>query len=178
MKMKIGIIGLLLWLGAWGCQDITVGFLITEDAGYEIDSLVVKRILDVRPPVETPDPRWDRYLNMGFTPEGILGMGIYPTRKIGGGVDYDRDKMDIPWVSTPIEGVQGTQPILVTVKQVTTDRGDCDALLELLEVRGDGTIFLPTHVESIPEGRYVISLNFSNEGYSKDINDCFTIIVK
>lgn len=33
-------------------------------------------------------------------------------------------------------------------------------------------------VIDIPVGRYVISLTFSNEGYSKDVDNCFTIIVK
>lgn len=35
----IGIVGALLLLG--GCHDITVGYLFTEDAGYEVDTLEI-----------------------------------------------------------------------------------------------------------------------------------------
>lgn len=44
-------------------------------------------------------------------------------------------------------------------------------------VRGNGVFEIPIK-HDIPIGRYLISLTFSNEGYSKDVNDCFTVIVK
>ena len=50
-------------------------------------------------------------------------------------------------------------------------------VLEQVKVYGDGTFEVPLQ-HTIPVGRYVISLNFRNEGYSKDVDDCFTIIVK
>ena len=125
------------------CQDVTIGFLNVEKAGYEIDSLEVKAVLDNAVPEIIPNPEYERYVDMGFDPERCIEMGIYPTLEIGGGEDYTRDKYNIPWTSTPIEGVDGTAPIY-----------------------------------DIPVGRYVISLTFSNEGYSKDVDNCFTIIVK
>ena len=161
-----------------GCQDITVGYLLTEDASYEIDSLVIKSVLDTRPPVEVPNPEFQRYLDYGWDAESIISMlGVFPTIKEGGGVDYDRDFYGIPWTSTPIEGVQGTEPIFASIKTVTSDVGDVGKILEFLTVRGDGTLSIPTRHE-IPVGRYKISLTFENEGYSKDVDDCFTIIVK
>ena len=48
---------------------------------------------------------------------------------------------------------------------------------KLLTVRGNGMFKLPLDISSIPVGRYMISLNIYNEGYSHDVDDCFTIIV-
>ena len=93
------------------------------------------------------------------------------------GEDYARIKWGQPWVSTPIEGVEGTSQVIVSIKNITSIQGDPGKLWEVLSVRGNGTFEVPLH-HDVPVGRYVISLNFKNEGYSKDINDCFTIIVK
>ncbi|WP_018336673.1 hypothetical protein [Butyricimonas synergistica] len=136
------VIGTLTWFTN-GCQDITVGYLLTKSANYNPDTLVIKskNSLDVA------------------------------------GEDYLRAKWGQPWVSTPIEGVEGTAQIIVSIKNITSTSGDPDKLWEVLEVRGDGTFEIPLQ-HDVPVGRYVISLNFKNEGYSKDVNDCFTIIVK
>lgn len=48
---------------------------------------------------------------------------------------------------------------------------------EVLKVSGDGTFSMPVYSD-VPVGRYRISLTFTNEGYTQDVNDCFTIIVK
>ena len=80
-------------------------------------------------------------------------------------------------MSSAIEGIEGTYPILVSIKNITSVRGNAEKLWKVLSVRGNGVLEIPLH-HDVPVGRYVISLNFSNEGYSKDINDCFTIVVK
>ena len=149
------------------CQDVTIGFLNIEKAGYEIDSLEVKAVLDNAVPEIIPNTEYEEYIE----------MGIYPTLEIGGGEDYTRDKYNIPWTSTPIEGVDGTAPIYVSIKSVTSNDGDAGKLKAVLTVKGDGMLNVPCH-HDIPVGRYVISLTFSNEGYSKDVDNCFTIIVK
>lgn len=38
-----------LWLILSACQDITPGYLQTEYAGYTLDSMVVKKVLDLTP---------------------------------------------------------------------------------------------------------------------------------
>lgn len=143
MKNVILLLFTVLVLSMIGCQDVTVGYLLTEDVSYDPDTLVVKTVLDDEP----------------------------------GGEDYYRSKWGAPWVSTPIEGVEGTIAIYVSIKNITSTSGDPEKLWEVLSVRGDGTFEMPLH-HDVPVGRYVISLNFRNEGYSKDVNDCFTIIVK
>ena len=143
MKNVILLLFTVLVLSMIGCQDVTVGYLLTEDASYNPDTLVVKTVLDDE-----------------------LGEE-----------DYYRSKWGAPWVSTPIEGVEGTMAIYVSIKNITSTSGDPEKLWKVLSVRGDGTFEIPLY-HDVPAGRYVISLNFRNEGYSKDVNDCFTIIVK
>ena len=61
-----------------GCQDIEIGYLITEYAGYSLDSLVINYELDATPPEEVSNPEYQMYLDMGFSPEEIaarLGLG-------------------------------------------------------------------------------------------------------
>ena len=143
MKNVILLLFTVLVLSMIGCQDVTVGYLLTEDASYNPDTLVVKTVLDDE-----------------------LGEE-----------DYYRSKWGAPWVSTPIEGVEGTIAIYVSIKNITSTSGDPEKLWKVLSVRGDGTFEIPLY-HDVPAGRYVISLNFRNEGYSKDVNDCFTMIVK
>ena len=143
MKNVILLLFTVLVLSMIGCQDVTVGYLLTEDASYNPDTLVVKTVLDDE-----------------------LGEE-----------DYYRSKWGAPWASTPIEGVEGTIAIYVSIKNITSTSGDPEKLWKVLSVRGDGTFEIPLY-HDVPAGRYVISLNFRNEGYSKDVNDCFTIIVK
>ncbi|WP_018337816.1 hypothetical protein [Butyricimonas synergistica] len=176
--IRIGIIALFVWLISVRCQDVTVGYLSLDYAGYEIDSLVVKKELDITPPIETPNPTFQTFVNIfKMDPGDVISMGIYPTIKTGGGEDYDRNLYGIPWTSTPIEGVDGTSQIYVDIKNVTTDTGDVDLLLNELTILSSGVFSLPLH-NNVPKGRYKISLTFSNEGYSKDLDNCFTIIVK
>lgn len=168
---------LLAVAGLTACHQTTIGYLITEHAGYEIDSLLVKAELDIAPPEIVPNPEYEMFLEWGFTPDEIIGFGIFPTIKEGGGEDYERHRLGIPWTSTPIEGVEGTMPIHASIRDVKTDVGDVSKLLEYLTVRGNGVFSIPVE-NDIPVGRYTISLTFTNEGYTKSVEDIFTIIVR
>ena len=187
---KLYIIGVLFLLVYWGtgCQDIPIGYLQTEDAGYNPDTMVVKHVnsLDTTAGVMNPAVE-ETVISLGATLEMLYQMG-YSFREIaqmlgldayiGEGEDRGRVQRDIPWVSTPIEGVQGTAQIFVTIKGIREESGgSVTEALKQVKVYGDGTFEVPLQ-HTIPVGRYVISLNFRNEGYSKDVDDCFTIIVK
>ena len=178
-RFKI-VITLLLSVSFYCCQDITIGYLITENASYTVDSLVIKKVLDIEPPHEVPNPRYYELIEeWGYTPEELANRGIYPTMLAGGGEDYIRNLRNIPWVSTAIEGIEGTEPILASIKEIKTIQGSAkeDEVIKYISVRGDGMFTIPlTH--EIPVGRYLITLTFSNEGYTNDVNDCFTLIVK
>lgn len=190
MMNKLYIIGALLVLVYWGtgCQDIPIGYLQTEDAGYNPDTMVVKNVnsLDTTAGVMNPAVEeaiidmgltLEMYYQLGFSFREIAqALGLEPY--IGEGEDRERVQWNIPWVSNPIEGVQGTPQIFVTIKGIREESGGNVAeALEQIKVYGDGTFEVPLQ-HTIPVGRYVISLNFRNEGYSKDVDDCFTIIVK
>ena len=180
MRIRIITICCLVFSSAImiNCQDITIGYLITEYASYSVDSMIVKKNLDTTPPSEIPNPRYEMYIEMGFTPQEIADwFDILPTMMSGEGEDYERVLRDIPWVSSAIEGIEGTPPILVSIKSITTDEGDIEKLSTYLSVRGNGMLQIPVK-NDIPAGRYKISLTFTNEGRSQDVNDCFTIIVK
>jgi len=36
---------------------------------------------------------------------------VYPTKLVGGGEDWLRVTYGMPWTSTPIEGIEGSNPI-------------------------------------------------------------------
>ena len=99
---------------------------------------------------------------------------VYPTKLVGGGEDWLRVTYGMPWTSTPIEG---SNPIWCQVKSITSEGGDAAKLAAYISVRGNGVLSVPVD-HDVPRGRYSISLNFWNEGWSKDVNDCFTIIVR
>ena len=180
MKVKIISLYLVCFLGVvmMNCQDITVGYLITEYASYSIDTMVVKKDLDVTPPHEVPNPRYEMYISMGLTPEQIADRyGVFPTMLGGEGEDYERVLRDQPWVSSAIEGIEGTPPIIVSIKSITSEQGDVEKLKACLSVRGNGMFQVPVK-NDVPAGRYKISLTFTNEGRSHDVDDCFTIVVR
>lgn len=208
MKRKILLPAIaLFFINIWACQDIDVGYLITEYAGYGLDSLVIPTELDDAPPRLIPNPTLDLWLAdydqilqdikdvLEMEPPFPKGSGLeqYNSREtlkqyyidLGvpeftegeAGPDYTRVKYDIPWASTPIEGIEGSAPIYCKIKSITSEDGDIAKLQECIRVRGDGTFEVPV-INDIPVGRYVISLNFTNEGWSKDVDNCFTIIVK
>lgn len=175
---KIFFCLLLVIITALGsCHKVTVGYLITEYAGYVPDTLGIKSVLSDTAHTEGPDPLYEMYLGLGFTPQEIADyFGIYPT-KIVAGEDYFRNKYGVPWVSTPIQGLQGTNPIKITVKNIVTNTGDAGKLQNYISIRGDGTMTIPAQAD-LPPGEYKISLNFQNEGYTKSIDNAFTIFVR
>lgn len=175
-KSVIGCLLLLSFL-AYACQKTNVGYLLTEDASYSIDSLVVKKVLDTRPPTEIPNPAYQNLRNFGWSHEAIIGLGIFPTILQNPGVDYDRNRLGIPWTSTPIEGMQGTMPIEISINKITTDIGDVNKLKNVLQIRNNGILTIP-FMNDIPVGRYQLSFKFSNEGYTKTRDNIFTVIVK
>ena len=60
---------------------------------------------------------------------------------------------------------------------VFTAENGAEALKACMTVRGDGTIEIPAR-HGVSIGVYRISLTFTNEGYTRDLDDCFTIIVE
>lgn len=158
------------------CQNITVGYLITENAEFDPDSMIVKRYetLDIEPGI--PNPDWEYYIEIGEDPNNAGDGDPIPPR-LNCGEDYYRFMSNAPWMTPPIQGIEGTKPIFCSLKAIKSKDGNAEKLWQNLKVYGDGSFEIPLKHE-IPVGRYLISLTFTNEGYSKDVDDCFTIIVK
>lgn len=184
MRKILYYLGICMFLA---CQDIPEGYLFVENAGYDPDTLLVKLQLDTAS-VMVANPDWEKYYNdwenykdYGYPTieswmEFLHDIGVYEEIE-SKGPDTDRSRYDIPWVSTQIQGVEGTNPIFVTISNVTTDTGDVDKLLENITVRSDGTFTIPCR-HDIPVGRYKISLNFRGPGHEAAFEDIFTVIVK
>ena len=119
---------IILGVSAVACQDVTIGFLNTENAGYTVDSLEVKIVLDDAVPEIVSNPEYEMYIEMGLSSESCIDMGVYPTIEVGGGEDYTRSKYDIPWTSTSIEGVDGTLPIFAAIKEIKSEDGDVEKM--------------------------------------------------
>lgn len=177
MKIYIPTLVIALLIAGVACQKKNVGFLDVAQASYAIDSMVVKLKLDTTPPTEVPNPTYYSLLNQGWSASTLLSFGIFPTIKQNAGVDYDRNRLNIPWSSTAIEGVTGTMPIKVVISKVTTDKGDADKLKQVASIRSNGIISIPLN-NGLPAGYYHVSLAFSNEGYTKSLDNIFTVIVK
>ena len=131
----------LLFIVCWGCQDMKIGYLKTDGAGYLPNELEVKKTLD---PKE----------------------------------DAIRIANEAPWVTSRIQGVLGTSPLLyefVSVK--ASEGGDAELFKKEIIVRGAGVMELPLHTE-LPAGRYVVTLKVENEGYSAILPDVYTFVVK
>lgn len=168
------LIGIAFWLSG-GCHEVTVGFLTVENASYDRDSMVVRTKLDTASGQFNPE--FQKYLDFGYSYLYVRDtLKIAP--RIGTGADYEWAVVKgSSWVSYKIEGVQGTLPIYVAIKEIRSeDGGNPEIMRRELKVRADGTLILPTFVRS-PVGRYSISLRFSNEGYTKDVDHVYTIIV-
>ena len=131
--MRIGLYIIFILITA-ACHEVKVGYLETEGALYDPDTMEIKIITD-------------------------------------------KTETGPHWISPPIQGVEGTQPICYTIEAVKTEDGDEVEFLKEIKVRGDGTFDIPFQ-HTIPAGSYVVSLRVRNEGYSKVIKDVFTFLVK
>ena len=90
--------------------------------------------------------------------------------------DERQIKFEIPWQSAPIEGVQGTFPMVYSIKSVASDNGHPEVASQFTVAR-KGVIELPWN-HTVPPGRYVFTLEVSNEGYTRVLDSIYTVIVK
>lgn len=92
--------------------------------------------------------------------------------------DYVRMLYKADWVSTKIQGVLGTAPIIYTIIDVRAeDGGDAEAMKAVCTINGSGTFDIP-YEHQVPVGRYIMSIEIRNDGYAYEFRDAFTIIVE
>lgn len=255
MKRISIIIGILtVWLVFTGCQGPTVGYLITEDVTYPIDSMVVmtyprleqeiinlekakidfdlseegKAILKKKEELEAKsaiyehktdsiseimweiddqmwelgpndeqyaileklynellDARHELYRQWDEIDEQIKEV-MQVRNEVIGNIEHEilllqrRVQDTIPWTSSPVEGVMGTEPIIYSIARITGEDATKTSLFtKYLTIIGGGRFILHwSKTELLPAGRYEISIQVTNEGYSRIIDNVFTFIVK
>lgn len=83
------------------------------------------------------------------------------------------------WVSNEISGVLGTSPLEYEIIEVKAkDGGDADLFLEQVRIIGGGRFYFPSKEIKAPNGTYTLSIRVSNPGYSAELKDIFTIVIK
>ncbi len=141
--MRYNVIYLMCIVFFIGCDDVTVGYLETENAQY--------------------------------TPNGIV---IPKTEDLDEVTDALRIKNNAPWVTQPIQGIEGTDPIIYSVESVTaSEGGDATLFKQELKIIGNGSFYYPLEHKA-PAGKYVVSIRVTNEGYSHVVKDIYTFVVK
>lgn len=100
--------------------------------------------------------------------EMVLDMNTVPEFRI---------EDNIPWISVPIQGVQGTVPILYDLGNISgEDQKSIDEIRETVKLRGDGTFEIPLN-NTIKSGEYFIGLKIHNKGYTHFRDSLFKIVV-
>ena len=83
-------------------------------------------------------------------------------------------KFKIPWQSGEIEGVEGTNPVKYTIRNVRSEHPE---VVTQFRMSGRGRVELSWD-HTVPTGRYVIDMRIANEGHFCDLDSIFTIIVR
>lgn len=84
----------------------------------------------------------------------------------------------LPYVSSEIDGVLGTEILYFRVVNVKSDNSENAAkFMDYVEVKGHGQVSVKYNPE-VPAGTYLLTLEVENEGRSKIIEDVFTVILK
>lgn len=93
-------------------------------------------------------------------------------------LDKIRIENNAPWVTLKIQGVLGTAPLAYKLLDVkASEGGDAATFKEELTVLGAGIMQVPLHPKS-PKGKYLVSLKVNNDGYSEELHDVYTFIIK
>ena len=85
--------------------------------------------------------------------------------------------LKIPWVTAPIEGILGTEPLSFSIAGVKNENPEnAELFRQALSIMGGGLMHVAQDVEA-PSGRYVVSIVVQNEGQRALLEDIFTFIV-
>jgi len=97
--------------------------------------------------------------------------------------DSERGRGNLPFVSTRIQGVAGTNPINYELSGVKADSEELSQLFMKLYKEGKvsvtGGLIVVTQeaAKQLPNGRYSLTLKVYNEDHSADLKDVFKIVV-
>ena len=170
--MKKTILLLIAILSIYACQKDDIGYLLVDGAGYSPDSLVVRTKLQDKKAI---NPEYAYLLEQGYTESELAKMHIY---KYTYEPDYFRTLKKVPWTSIEIEGIRGTAQIHYKIKDIKgIDGSDANKYQEYMTIDGAGRISV-IYDHKMPKGKFLISLEIKNEGYTKYLDDILTVIIK
>lgn len=187
--MKIRVLYVLLFCSFFAaCVDQPLGYLEAEAARYDPNYIDIRNAPMFME--ENPDKGWTlsdfstlyderRYdENWDDNPDWeTLYEADWTRYQIDYRENYNRYEQDsIPWVSTAIERVLGTQPIIASIHEVTSpDGGDVAEFKKNTIMYGNGVLVM---FKWIPLGTYMVSVKVSNEGNSAIIKDALKVIMR
>ena len=95
--------------------------------------------------------------------------------------NLDEEDIDvtIPWVTSQVEQLLGTEPLTYSLAGVKSSNGQeaAEDFTKYLTVIGGGRMYVDAKVDS-PEGWYTVSLKVENEGHSAILTDIFTFVLE
>lgn len=106
---------------------------------------------------------------LGFSSEKEL---VNQVDKLKNTIEYA-----IPWVTSPMEGVLGTEPLSYTIESVRNENAaNAELFRKSLSIMGGGRMYVAQDLEA-PAGRYSVSIRVENKGQSAVLKDAFTFVV-
>lgn len=90
--------------------------------------------------------------------------------------DAQKIKFKIPFQTPSLQKVSGSPVIHYSIYRIDCDNG-ADSSTSQFRIRGKGIIELPYN-HTVPAGRYVFSIQVSNEGYVHVLDSVLTVIVQ
>ncbi|MEQ2978089.1 hypothetical protein AAAX96_15820 [Butyricimonas faecihominis] len=121
--------------------------------------------------------RWDLNAELDVL-AGQVGFNSMSEFTTGLAQLENRDKYNIPWVTAPLEGVLGTEPLSYSIARVRNENPESAELFrQALSIMGGGRIHVALDVKA-PAGVYVVSIILENEGQHRLLEDIYTFIVE
>ena len=82
-----------------------------------------------------------------------------------------------PWVTTGLQGYEGTEPIYFSVESVTSPLGEEAAAVFMREVFMQGASLMYPLKNNAQPGLYTVSIRLTNAGYSQVVENALTFHV-
>ena len=84
-------------------------------------------------------------------------------------------ELGIPFSSAEIQGVQGTSPVVYSIRRVDCGNGAAEAARQFRMACSRIQLAVP---HTVPPGRYVFSIEVANEGHRCLVDSVFTVILE
>lgn len=179
--VKKKILSILLLCSCFvACADQPVGYLETSAARYDPDYIDIRKCpLFI---TENPDkgwglkdfwPNYNEYQSSPDWEEKYMETWDGYLSEYTNNYDRYTKPGEVPWITPALQCILGTQPIIVSIHDVTSpDGGDVETFKKLASMYGNGVMILSTE---IPAGTYMVSVKVTNEGHSSIVKDAMRV---